>query len=134
VPVEVGQLAEVTKTVSARDIDLFAEVSLDTNPMHMDDEYAAGTRFGQRIAHGMLSASLISAVLGTKLPGPGAIYVSQSLQFTAPVFIGDELTARATLTALGEKRRATFETEVVKADGTVVTTGVAELVLPKEAA
>jgi 3-hydroxybutyryl-CoA dehydratase len=132
VAVEVGQTAEVVKHVAERDLELFAEVSLDTNPMHMDDEYAAGTRFGQRIAHGMLSAGLISAVLGTKLPGPGAIYVSQSLEFKAPVYIGDELIAKATVTELGEKRRVTLATEVSKADGTVVTEGVALLILPKE--
>jgi 3-hydroxybutyryl-CoA dehydratase len=132
VAVEVGQTAEVVKHVAERDLELFAEVSLDTNPMHMDDEYAAGTRFGQRIAHGMLSAGLISAVLGTKLPGPGAIYVSQSLEFKAPVYIGDELIAKVTVTELGEKRRVTLATEVSKPDGTVVTEGVALLILPKE--
>jgi acyl dehydratase len=79
--------AAVSKLVTERDVEMFAAVSTDTNPVHLSDEFAAGTRFKRRIAHGLLTASLISAALGTKLPGPGAIYVSQNLKFTAPVYL-----------------------------------------------
>jgi 3-hydroxybutyryl-CoA dehydratase len=106
-----GQSAEIVRTVAARDLELFAEVSGDTNPVHLDEAYAKATQFGGRIAHGMLSAAYISAVLGTKLPGPGAIYLSQTLRFRRPVRIGDEVTARATVKALDDKRRhVTLET------------------------
>lgn len=91
---DVGMSATFAKTVTDADIVLFAGVSGDTNPVHLDDEYAAETVFKTRIAHGMLSAGLISAVLGTKLPGPGAVYLSQTLKFKAPVRIGDTVTAR----------------------------------------
>ena len=85
----VGMEATFAKVISDEDIENFAQVSGDNNPVHLDDAYASQTRFGGRIAHGMLSASLISAVIGTRLPGPGAIYMSQSLRFRAPVKPGD---------------------------------------------
>jgi len=88
-----GMRASFTKTITDADITLFAGISGDTNPVHLDENFAASTMFGGRIAHGMLSAGLISAVLGTKLPGPGAIYVSQSLRFRAPVQPGHTVTA-----------------------------------------
>lgn len=91
---DVGMSATFAKTITDADIVMFAGVSGDTNPVHLDEDYAAGTVFKTRIAHGMLSAGLISAVLGTKLPGPGAIYLSQTLKFKAPVRIGDTVTAR----------------------------------------
>src|SRR4051812_17842474 len=93
-----GQSAEKTHVVGEQDLVAFAAVSGDTNPVHLDETYAAGTPFGGRIAHGMLSAAYISAVLGTKLPGPGAIYLSQQMRFRRPVRIGDEVTARVTIT------------------------------------
>ena len=92
--------AAVSKPITERDVETFAAVSTDTNPIHLSDEFAAGTKFKRRIAHGLLTASLISAVLGTKLPGPGAIYVSQNLKFTAPVYLGDVVTATVTLVTL----------------------------------
>ena len=85
--------AAVSRLITERDVETFAALSNDTNPVHLSDEFAAQTRFKRRIAHGLLTASLISAVLGTKLPGPGAIYVSQDLKFTAPVYLGDVVTA-----------------------------------------
>ena len=107
----VGQTASVGKTISEADILMFAAVSLDTNPVHLDAEAAAGSVFKERIAHGMLSAGLISAVLGTKLPGPGTIYMAQSLRFRAPVRIGDTVIATAEVTALDPaKKRATLKT------------------------
>ena len=86
---EVGTTDVYAKTVTDADITLFAGISGDTNPVHLDDEFAAASRFGTRIAHGMLSASYISTVLGTKLPGPGCIYMGQNLKFMAPVRVGD---------------------------------------------
>jgi len=106
---EEGQSASFSKTITDADIVMFAGVSGDTNPVHLDADFAAGTMFKERIAHGMLSASLISTVLGTKLPGPGAIYMSQTLKFKAPVKIGDTVTATGTVSMLNrEKRRATI--------------------------
>ena len=127
----VGQSAELVRTVGAHDLEAFAEVSGDTNPVHLDEAYAKTTSFGGRIAHGMLSAAYISAVLGTKLPGPGAIYLSQSLRFRRPVRIGDEVTARATITALDEKRgHVTLETVCLVAGKTVMD-GEAVVMAPK---
>jgi len=108
---EVGDLAEYSKTITEADITLFVAVSGDNNPVHVNEEYARTTRFGKRIAHGLLTAGLISTVLGTKLPGPGAIYLSQSLRFLAPVAIGDTVTASATLTEYDRDRgKMTLET------------------------
>jgi len=93
----VGDSAEITKKITEADIQAFADVTGDHNPIHLDDEFAKSTRFGRRIAHGMLTASLISSVLANKLPGEGSVYLGQSLQFVAPVFPGDEVTARVTI-------------------------------------
>src|ERR1700679_1122776 len=111
---EVGQTAELRRTVAAGDLDAFAAVTGDTNPVHLNEAYAAATPFKGRIAHGMLSAGYISAVLGTRLPGPGAVYVSQSLSFRRPVRIGDEVTAEVKVTAIDAARaRVTFATACV---------------------
>ena len=99
---KVGDSAEITKTIEQSDIHAFADVTGDHNPVHVDEAFAQTTRFGRTIAHGMLSASLISAVLANKLPGAGSIYLGQTLQFVAPVFPGDEITARVTVTAIRE--------------------------------
>lgn len=99
---KLGDTASLSKTITDEDIQTFASLSGDNNPLHLDDDYAAGTRSGGRIAHGMLGASLISAVLGTKLPGTGAIYLSQTLKFLAPVRPGDTIVARATITQIKE--------------------------------
>jgi 3-hydroxybutyryl-CoA dehydratase len=127
----VGQTASIARTVSEADILAFAGVSGDTNPVHVDEEFAASTMFKGRIAHGMLSVSYISTVLGTKLPGPGAIYLSQSVKFKAPVRIGDTVVTRATVTALeAEKRRVTLSTVCTVGDAEV-TVGEAQILLPK---
>ncbi len=127
---EVGMDAEFVKTVSSDDIDQFAAVTGDDNPLHLDEDYAAGTIFKTRIAHGMLTASFISAILGTKLPGPGSIYLSQSIRFKAPVKPGDVVTARARISELDrEKRRVTLECECLVGD-TVVLDGVAKIMVP----
>ncbi len=118
---EVGQTAELRRTVTEHDIVAFAEVTGDANPVHLDEAYAATTPFKGRIAHGMLSAGYISAVLGTQLPGPGAISVSQTLNFRRPVRIGDEVTAEVKITAIDPARgRVTFATGCVVAGKTVV--------------
>lgn len=130
---EVGMKASRTKTITAEDIVLFAQVSGDSNPVHLDDAYAATTRFGRRIAHGMLSVSLISAILGNDLPGHGTIYLSQSVNFKAPVYIGDEITASVELTHYREARRiATFRTLATNQGGAVVLEGEAVVMAPAE--
>ena len=103
-PFSVGDSAEITKTIEQADIDAFANVTGDHNPVHVDEEFAKTTRFGRRIAHGMLTASLISAVLANKLPGEGSVYLGQTLQFVAPVFPGDEITARVTVREIREDK------------------------------
>lgn len=128
-----GMTAAASRTVTDADILMFAGVSGDTNPVHLDGEFAASTMFGGRIAHGMLSAAYISTVFGTRLPGPGCIYLSQTLKFKAPVKVGDTVVARVTLTALKpEKRRAVFST-VCTVGATEVLTGEAEIFIPPRA-
>ncbi|MCL2589460.1 MAG: MaoC family dehydratase [Betaproteobacteria bacterium] len=127
----VGQTASIARTVSEADILAFAGVSGDTNPVHVDEEFAASTMFKGRIAHGILSVSYISTVIGTKLPGPGTIYLSQSVKLKAPVRIGDTVVARVTVTALeADKRRATLST-VCTVNDAEVTVGEAQILLPK---
>ena len=128
----VGQSASVSKTISESDVYLFAGVTGDLNPAHVNEEYASRTHLKTRIAHGMLSAGLISAVLGTQLPGPGSIYLSQILYFVAPVHIGDTITATATVTSLtAEGGKVTLETVCTNQKGTVVLRGEAVLLPPK---
>ncbi len=126
----VGQEASLSKTVTEADIVSFAEVSGDKNPVHLDAAYAATTMFKERIAHGMLSAAFISAVFGMKLPGPGSIYISQTLNFKAPVKIGDTVVTTVKLIELiPEKKRAKFET-VCAVNGKPVLQGEAQLMVP----
>ena len=125
-----GQRASLMRTVMESDLNAFAVVSGDVNPIHLDPAFSAQSRFGQRVAHGMFTASLISAVLGTRLPGPGAIYLSQSLQFLAPVRIGDVVEANVEVVELVEKRRrARFFCDCV-VDGRPVMEGEAWLSVP----
>ena len=100
----IGDSAEVTKTIEQTDIDAFADLTGDHNPVHVDEEFAKTSRFGRRIAHGMLTASLISSVLANKLPGEGSVYLGQTLKFVAPVFPGDEITARVTVKEIREDK------------------------------
>ena len=126
----IGQSESLMRTVMERDVSLFADLSGDANPIHLCDRYAANTKFGQRIAHGMLTASLVSALLGTKLPGPGAVYLSQTLTFLAPVKIGDVVTARVEVVELvAERRRARLFCDCV-VDGKAVLEGEAWVALP----
>ncbi len=127
----IGMRASRTKTITDADIRAFAQASGDTNSIHLDESYAAASRFGRRIAHGMLTASVISAILGNDLPGPGSIYLGQDLKFKAPVFIDDTITATVELTAYREdKRIATFRTTVVNGDGVLVLEGEAVVIAP----
>jgi 3-hydroxybutyryl-CoA dehydratase len=131
---EQGMEASFAKTVSEADIIAFAEVTGDKNPVHLDEKYAAGTLFKERIAHGMLTAGYISAVFGMELPGPGAIYVSQTLNFRGPVKIGDRVVAKVRVMELyPAKRRARFEC-ICSVDGKPVLEGEAVLLVPSRAA
>lgn len=126
----IGMEATFSKTVTEEDIVAFAEVSGDKNPVHLDEAYAAGTLFKARIAHGMLTAGYVSAVFGMELPGPGAIYITQTLNFKAPVYIGATVVAKVTIVNLvPAKRRALFDC-VCTVDGKVVLDGEAMLMVP----
>lgn len=129
--ITVGLSVEVVKIVSTDDVQAFADLTGDHNPVHLDAEFAATTSFKKPIAHGMLGAGLISAVIGTKLPGPGSIYVDQSLKFRAPVFVGAEVITRVTVIEKDERRRrVTLKTECLCGD-TVVIKGEASIMIPK---
>ncbi|MDQ1610097.1 MAG: 3-hydroxybutyryl-CoA dehydratase [Pyrinomonadaceae bacterium] len=127
---KVGDTAAITKTITDADIHTFADLIGDHNSVHLDDEFAARTRFGRRIAHGMLGASLISAALGEKLPGRGTVYLSQTFKFLAPVYPGDQITARVTVLKVREdKNILTLETVCEKESGEQVITGEAVVLL-----
>jgi acyl dehydratase len=124
--IQVGEMAEVSKTITGEDVRVFADLTGDHNPVHLDDEYASATRFKRRVAHGMLTASLISSVLANQLPGEGTIYLSQSLRFVAPVYLDDTVTARVTITRIREdKPVATLETVCVNQRGELLIKGEA---------
>ena len=123
---EVGMKASTSKTITETDVIVFAGVSTDINPVHLDEEAAKKGIFGKRVAHGILVSGLISAVLGNKLPGPGSIYMGQELRFLAPVFIGDTITAEVEITELiPEKSRIKLNTVCTNQDGKVVISGSA---------
>jgi 3-hydroxybutyryl-CoA dehydratase len=130
--IHVGDSAEFAKTISESDIYLFAGVTGDFNPAHINEAYAQGTFFKTRIAHGMLAAGLISTVGGNMLPGPGAVYVRQELDFLAPIHIGDTITARVeVMEILADKNRVKLRTTCVNQDGKLVVDGMAILSPPK---
>ncbi len=130
----VGMTAIYSKTITESDINLFCAISGDTNPLHLDHDYAATTMFGGPIAHGMLSASLISTVIGTKLPGHGCVYISQNCRFKAPVRAGETVRARATITEINtECRRVKLKT-ICSVGDTVVVDGDAEVLVPSRGA
>ena len=129
---KVGQSDSFSKTITETDVYLFAGITGDLNPAHVDEEYAQNTRFGKRIAHGMLSAGLISNVLGTKLPGPGTIYLSQQVDFKAPVYFGDTVAAVVEVEELiPEKNRAILHTYCRNQEGVIVVEGKATVMPPK---
>ena len=129
---KVGDSAEMQKTIGDEEVRAFAELTGDRNPVHLDEEYAARTRFGRRIAHGMLGASLISAVLANELPGRGTVYLSQTLRFTAPVFLGDTVTARVVVKHVREdKPVVTLETFCTNERGERVVEGEAVVLVSR---
>ena len=128
--IEIGMVRSLQKVVTDRDIELFAEVSTDRNPVHLDDDYAQDTIFAGRIAHGMLTAGLVSAVIGEQLPGHGTVYLGQSLRFLAPVRPGDLVLAEVEVTAIDySKRRVTMETRCL-VEGKKVLVGEAVVLAP----
>lgn len=128
-----GDTAETTRKIEQADVDAFAEITGDHNPVHVDEAFAQQTRFGRRIAHGMLTASLISSVLANKLPGEGSVYLGQTLQFVAPVFSGDEVTARVTIKEVREdKPIVKLETVCINQRGETVIRGEASVLLPNK--
>jgi 3-hydroxybutyryl-CoA dehydratase len=126
----VGMSASYSQTITDADIKCFAGISGDNNPVHMSDEYAAESRFGKRIAHGLISASFFSALFGTRIPGPGCVYVSQSLNFKRPVYIGDTVTASVTVNNIDKGKNRVFFDTVCKVKGKTVIDGNAELFIP----
>jgi len=128
----VGDIAEFAKTISESDVYLFAGVTGDLNPAHINEEYARKTFFKTRIAHGMLLAGFVSTVIGNKLPGPGTIYVKQELNFLAPAHMGDTITAQVEVKeVVPEKNRVILQTTCVNQDGTMVLDGEALVSPPK---
>ena len=128
---KIGQSDSFSKTITETDVYLFAGITGDLNPAHVDVEYSKNTRFGKRIAHGMLSAGLISTVLGTKLPGAGTIYLSQQINFLAPVYFGDTITAVIEVEELmSERNRAILHTYCKNQEGKIVADGKATVMPP----
>jgi 3-hydroxybutyryl-CoA dehydratase len=130
--IHVGDTAEVSQTITDTNVRAFADLTGDHNPVHLDDSYASKTRFGRRVVHGMLTASLISSVLANKLPGEGTVYLSQSLKFVAPVYLEDTVTARVTVTAIrDDKPIATLETVCLNQRGETLVKGEAVVLFEK---
>lgn len=123
----IGESASLTKEIRSEDLEMFAKVSLDTNPIHLDEEYAKNTPFGRRIAHGMISAGLISATLANKLPGQGTVYLAQEIKFSKPVFLGDSITAQVEIIEVvrADKGIYKLKTDVVNQQGEIVASGIA---------
>ncbi|WP_429151891.1 MaoC family dehydratase [Aeromonas hydrophila] len=129
--IKIGMSESYSQTITDADVKDFSGISGDKNPVHMDEVYANGSRFGKRIAHGMLSSSFFSALFGTKLPGQGCVYVAQSLKFRKPVYIGDTVTATVEVTSIDiDKRRVFFDT-YCKVGKSKVITGIAEIYIPE---
>lgn len=131
----VGQSVEVPTVVTAHMVELFAEATGDRNPVHLDEEFAAKTKFGGRIAHGMLTAGFVSAAIASKLPGPGSIYMGQTLRFTRPVKLGDTVTVKLEVVEIiAEKKRVRLSTVCTNQNGETVMEGEATVMVPGERA
>ena len=131
--IDIGQTARYSKLIEEQDIQLFAAVSGDVNPVHLDPDFAASTPFGERIAHGMLTGALVSAALAMELPGPGTIYLGQSLRFRLPVKIDDTITIALEVSAKTDRRRqVTLDCKAYNQDEQLVATGSAEVMAPAE--
>lgn len=129
--IKIGDTASMTKTFTRKDVHTFAEISGDKNPIHLDEEFAASTRFKKPLVHGILTSGMISALLGMKLPGPGSIYIQQTLHFRAPVYIGETITATVTVSKVRDNKPIiTLETVCKNQDGTTVIDGEAVLLAP----
>ena len=125
---KIGMKESISKTITETDIILYSGISLDCNPVHLNKEYAEASRFKKRIAHGMLTAGLISAVLGTKLPGEGTIYLEQNLKFKQPVYLGDTITATCEIIdIIKEKRKVILSTICSNQDEKIILTGEAKV-------
>jgi len=132
--IEIGCFAEQSKKITQADVDLFAKATGDMNPAHTDDEYASQSIFKTRIAHGMLGAGLISAVLGMNLPGPGTIYLGQTLKFVHPIYFDDVIVARVEVVSIDQKKKfkiAQLKTTVVNQNGELLIEGTASVIPPK---
>ena len=131
----VGQSVEVPTVVTAHMVELFAEATGDRNPVHLDEEFAAKTKFGGRIAHGMLTAGFVSAAIASRLPGPGSIYMGQTLRFTRPVKLGDTVTVKLeVIEIIAEKKRVRLSTVCTNQNGETVMEGEATVMVPGERA
>src|SRR6478609_1148274 len=130
--INVGDSATLVRTLTEQDIKLFAVMSGDINPAHVDPDYAMSSRFREVIGHGMWSGALISTVLGTEFPGPGTIYLGQNLRFRRPVKVGDTITVKVTAKEKEAKGRVVLDTECVNQDGEVVVSGSADVIAPKD--
>lgn len=129
-----GQSAELTRVASGAVVEAFAELTGDVNPIHLDEAYARTTSFGGRIAHGALAAAYISAVIGTRLPGPGVVYLTQNLRFRRPVRLGDSVTARVTIKTLYLQRAHAILATSCEVNGKVVVDGEALIMVPRRPA
>ena len=131
--ISIGQTASYSKLIEARDIQLFAAVSGDVNPVHLDEEFAANTQFKGRIAHGMLTGAIISAALAMELPGPGSVYLKQSLTFRLPVKIGDTITVKLTVTEKKDRRQfVILDCKAYNQHEKLVANGSADVIAPAE--
>lgn len=128
--IKVGMFVSYSQTITDADVKAFAGLSGDHNPVHVNDEYAESSRFKKRIAHGLISGSFFSALFGTKLPGPGCVYVAQSYNFKRPVYLGDTVTAMVIVTSIDENKRRVFFDTVCKVKNKIVIDGSAELYVP----
>lgn len=128
--IEIGMSVSYSQTITDADVKQFAGISGDHNPVHMDDVFAENSRFKKRIAHGLISGSFFSALFGTKLPGPGCVYVSQSFNFKRPVYLGDTVTAIAIVTNIDSNKRRVFFDTICKVKSKIVIDGTAELYVP----
>ncbi len=131
--IHVGMSEQIEKVLGNEEVQTFADLTGDNNPIHLDEDYASTTMFKGRIAHGMLTASLISNILGTKLPGTGAIYLSQSVRFRAPVRLGDNVVVKATVSEMNEKRKIVTLACECKVGDVVVLDGEAKVMVPSKA-
>jgi 3-hydroxybutyryl-CoA dehydratase len=128
--IEIGMSVSYSQTITDADVKAFAGISGDRNPIHLDEEYAENSRYKKRIAHGLMTVSYFSALFGTKIPGEGCVYVSQSLNFKRPVYLGDTVTAIVEVTSIDVLKKRVFFKTVCKVKNKIVTDGEAELFVP----